>query len=530
MIKVFLVEDEIIIRNGIKNTIDWEKEGFEFAGEAGDGEVAYPLILKTRPDILITDIQMPFMNGLELSRLIKYELPDTKILILSGYGEFDYAKQAIAIGVTNYLLKPVSSEKLLEELHGISRTIEAERHRNDLLTNYEQNIEEQEQRAREKLYGELVTGTVPVSEALARGCELGVGFRASAYLILIIKLSVLNSEEGNADDWFEQVLRQFPAVKTFPYGIEGYVLIIEGENEHHLDDICRQIEGELQNLRAEQNGVQFFGGIGGAVTRLGDVPKSYYQACKAFANRFFMAWNQLAGLDDQEELPDVKTLGNTGAGRALVTDFLKGGVQEDVEVFTRRYFDTIGEGNYKSLLFRKYIMMDVFMEAVSFLERIGQPVDALSEKSRNISDTIIRAGSQEVIEDYFNTLFRDCLAVRDSIAARKHDQLIENARTYISDHYSDDDLSLNTVASYVGMSSSYFSSLFSQETGQTFIEYVTAVRMEKAKELLMCTSLRTSEIGSRVGYKDPHYFSYLFKKVVSCSPKEYRSRRDGNRG
>ena len=530
MIKVFLVEDESIIRNGIKNTINWEKEGFEFVGEAGDGEVAYPLILKTRPDILITDIQMPFMNGLELSRLIKYELPDTKILILSGYGEFDYAKQAIAIGVTNYLLKPISSEKLLVELREISRTIEEERHRNDLLTNYEQNLEEQGRRAREKLYGELVTGSVPASEVLARGRELGVGFRGSAYLVLIIKLSVLGSEESNADELTGQVLMQFPGVKSFPYGIEGHVLIIEGEHANHLDEICGQMEAQLQQLRDEQAGVQFFGGIGRAVTRLGDVPKSYYQACKAFANRFFMEWNQLTGLDDQEELPDVKILGNTGAGRILVTEFLKGGVREDVAAFTRRYFETIGEGNYKSLLFRKYIMMDVFMEAVSFLERLGQPVEALPEKSRNISETIIQAGSQEVIEDYFNALFGDCLAIRDSLAAKKHGQLIENARDYISEHYGDDDLSLNTVAGYVGMSASYFSSLFSQETGQTFVEYVTAVRMERAKELLMCTGLRTSEIGSQVGYKDPHYFSYLFKKVVSCSPKEYRSRRDGNRG
>ena len=112
MIKVFLVEDEIVMREGIKNTISWEKEGFQFAGEASDGELAYPLIQKTRPDILITDIKMPFMDGLELSRLVKKELPAIKIIILSGYDEFKYAQEGINIGIADYLLKPVTGATL----------------------------------------------------------------------------------------------------------------------------------------------------------------------------------------------------------------------------------------------------------------------------------------------------------------------------------------------------------------------------------------------------------------------------------
>ena len=111
MIKVFLVEDEIIIREGIRYNIDWEKEGLEFVGEASDGELAYPLIQKTKPDILITDIKMPFMDGLELSRLVKQEMPEVKIIILSGYDEFEYAREGIDIGITDYLLKPVSERK-----------------------------------------------------------------------------------------------------------------------------------------------------------------------------------------------------------------------------------------------------------------------------------------------------------------------------------------------------------------------------------------------------------------------------------
>ena len=123
MIKIFLVEDEVIIRHGIRDNINWEENGFLFVGEAGDGEYAYPLILKTEPDILITDVRMTFMDGLELSRLVKKVLPDTKIIILSGYDEFDYAKEAIKIGINDYLLKPVSSSNLIVSLKKVADTI-----------------------------------------------------------------------------------------------------------------------------------------------------------------------------------------------------------------------------------------------------------------------------------------------------------------------------------------------------------------------------------------------------------------------
>ena len=133
MVKVFLVEDESIIRRGIRDNIAWESHGFEFVGEAGDGEYAYPLILNTKPDILITDIKMPFMDGLELSRLVKKSLPKTRIIILSGYNEFEYAKEAIKIGISDYLLKPVTSVSLLDTLKHVADEIREEQEKSRLL-------------------------------------------------------------------------------------------------------------------------------------------------------------------------------------------------------------------------------------------------------------------------------------------------------------------------------------------------------------------------------------------------------------
>ena len=142
MIKVFLVEDEYAIREGIKKSVDWAGNGFELVGEAGDGEVALPKILKEKPDILITDIRMPFMDGLELSRLIKKELPQIRIIILSGYDDFNYAKEAISIGVEEYILKPVSGESLMAELKKLADAITAEQQETQVRLKYLKDREE----------------------------------------------------------------------------------------------------------------------------------------------------------------------------------------------------------------------------------------------------------------------------------------------------------------------------------------------------------------------------------------------------
>ena len=156
MIKVFLVEDEFVIREGIKKNIDWEGHGYQFVGEASDGELAYPLIKKEKPDIVITDIRMPFMNGLELSKLIKKEMPLTEIIILSGFEEFEYAKEAIKLGVAQYLTKPISGDELLKELDLLSAKIEENKREREIREKYLSEMKEDTVNERKVFFEKLV--------------------------------------------------------------------------------------------------------------------------------------------------------------------------------------------------------------------------------------------------------------------------------------------------------------------------------------------------------------------------------------
>ena len=538
MLKVFLVEDEVVMRNGIKNNIPWEQEGFEFAGEASDGELAYPLIKKEKPDILITDIRMPFMDGLELSRLVKKELPQIKIIILSGYNEFDYAKKAINIGVTDYLLKPISSAKLLEAVKKVADMIEKEQDNARLIKRYEKEMEENILQEKHKLWGALASNRLSTIELLEKGQRLGIDFTASAYQVFLFKLmqegdSTGCSEELNrASEKVNDLAGSWERVLSFDRSPEGWAFLIKGESEEEVQSTYLETRKELLELVEGYPKVEYFGGIGNVVHRIGDIQTSYKEAARAFSSRFFMDANQIADSAEmvkvqmeQDGKIDVSKMLSKKREHELVERFLKNGTTEEVDSFLDELFQNIGEQNCKSLLYRQYVVMDLFFCASDFLGNLELDIENLPEECRDINQIVEKAEDAENLRYQIGNLFTETMQLRDSHSKKKYSKLLEDAKDFIDENYKHDEMSLNTVAAQVNISPSYFSTIFSSEMGQTFVEYLTHVRLEKAKELLMCSNMRTAEIGYEVGYKDSHYFSYIFKKVVGCSPKEYRNRK-----
>src|SRR5687768_1715286 len=185
--KVFFVEDEIITREGIRDNVDWLASGFEFCGEAADGEMALPLLRTTQPDVLITDIKMPFMDGLQLSKIVRERMPWVKIIILSGHDEFEYARKAISLGVTDYLLKPVTAQKLQHVLQNLTTQLDKERNEQDNLMKLQGQVEENRAMLRERLLFKLVMGAISPTEAMEKGQELGLDLIARYYLVVILK-------------------------------------------------------------------------------------------------------------------------------------------------------------------------------------------------------------------------------------------------------------------------------------------------------------------------------------------------------
>ena len=217
----------------------------------------------------------------------------------------------------------------------------------------------------------------------------------------------------------------------------------------------------------------------------------------------------------------------TGVDRKLILDFLKLGAMEECDPFVEEYFAAIGENNYQSLLLRQYLTMDIFYCIQEFLKGLGEGNVTISPEVTDIKRIPKVIVSVDTTKMYLKEQFQAAIEARNSVSNDRYGSVIQSAKEYIEKNFSNGELSLNRIAAHIGVSPSYFSSIFKQETGTTFVEYLTKVRIDKACELLRCTNSRTAEIGEQVGYSDPHYFSATFKKVMGQSPKDYRAGQKG---
>lgn len=537
-IKVFLVEDEMVIRRGIKNSIDWEKEGYIFCGEASDGELAYPMIIKEKPDILITDIRMPFMDGLELCKLVKEELPNIKILILSGYDEFDYAKEAIRLGVTEYLLKPISSGKLLEALNGVSESIRREKEDKDLVRKYMEEMRENTEHEKQKFFEQMIAGNLSMVDALETGKKYEMNLSAGMYNLLLFRFTLGEENRksgellGEAEYAIEKLTERLEYVFEFQRGVEGWAFLLMADNEEQMSERVKELSKDLEEIMKNYSTIAYFGGIGQPVARLRELEESFREAERALAARFTMELNRIISVEDIRMAQNVDTLddieitsfGEIEKTRTMLEKFLNNGAEDEIDEFVDVYINELPEENLKSVLMCQYIIMDAYIVMMSFCEKIEGIEGEMQAQSEELKNSMKTIQTLEEIKNYIRMLLKKIIGVRDTISGRRYSDIIEIAKDQIRKTYMSDEISLNTIAAEVGMSPSYFSSIFSKEMGKTFVEYLTEIRMDRAKELLMCSSMKTSEIGYEVGYKDPHYFSYIFKKTQNCTPKEFRAR------
>lgn len=530
MLKVFLVEDEFVMREGIKNNIDWNSHGYEFCGEASDGELAFPMIQKLNPDIVITDIKMPFMDGLELSRLIKKELPFTEIIILSGYEEFEYAKEAIKIGVSQYLTKPINGEELLREVDLLAEKISEKRKEREIREKYVREMEENFLGERKNLFQYLVTGSKSMSELLEISDKLNIDLSAIWYRVALVKIQSMNharDEYSNSLVQIEQKLKAIDADRgllVFDRNLEGQALIFKADSREELDKIQKDYLGKMRDLLGDYTQIRYFVGIGMPVNRLSELPSSFEQASHAFAHRYLVKESCIWNYEEMEqniyhdEEFNISNVNPKQLDRSKLREFLKFGDREEVIYFVEEYFKDLGPNAMKSNMFRQYIILDAYFCVVDFLDSLQLQKDEL--EPLDITSGILQ--SEETAIKYVIRIIEKALELREKTASNRYGGIVDEVKKYIDKNYADEDLSLNVLASHVNFSPNHLSMVFSQQTGKTFIKYLTDFRMSKAKELLRCTGKRSSEISLEVGYKDPHYFSYLFKKTQGMTPTQYR--------
>lgn len=533
MYKVMIIDDEPIIRKGIKSVINWGQYDCEVCAEASDGEEGKQLIQKYLPDILFTDIRMPDTDGLTMIRAVRDLVPDCKIIILTGYRDFDYVQEAIKLGVFDFVLKPSKIEELtsilakaVNELNGVKKRAEE---LDKLKSLFEQNIPI----LREKfLYDILCEINTNREDVLERADLLGI--RIQRFFLAVAEID----EEDRKLSQYESHLYQFGIINTFlqqfsdTFGLfsiamngGGAAFVMQPRSEGMVFmEMMNERCATLQEMISNCFGFTVTIAVSSEGKGIMELPEKMKECHEALERKFYLGNNAVIFHGDLKGFIRFEDYSALEKYQKLLLDAIKSGNEKTVSARLEDIFSTIGSMERIDMEYMK----GFYWAAISAINNIRLSV-AQADNDKKV-ETIHAAGMQRMIEESgsiheLNGLLKE---VSFSIAAKVNQynnrsikQILRRAMDFIQEHYSEP-ITLKEVADSAYVSMCYISRMFRKELGRNFVDYLNGVRLEKAKELLRDPRYKTYEVAEMVGIPDAHYFSRLFKKVVGLTPTEYR--------
>lgn len=532
-LKVMLVDDEALIRSLLRLRLDWHALGMEVVAEAGDAREAFALIERQVPDIILTDICMPSMDGITFSQMVVEQHPSVRIVILTGHDEFEYAKRCVKIGVADFLLKPINAAEIARVMQGLRDRILAERIQMREQERLLAQLETARPALREKCLNGLVSGAQDPREAVRELAYFGVALhpvsdRFEVALVEAMRLHDATESDSERDlllslqvrELARQVFRDDAHVQVFLDDCRRIVLLAN-EPDVDLPACCEVLRNQILN----QCRCDVTIGVGGPVQGMEHIRDAWQQARQAVAYRVVAGRNQVivrseidpADTGDRferterlEELAFALGAGLGGQVRSCVDAAL------DAAAYRHH-------GNLSALRMEAFDLLLLCQRV-----RMEQHVGPSGEESDGKLDEaalrrILEIDDLPRMKAHVQAVFDEtCEAVNQAKLCRTN-RLVDKIREHILENLADPELSRGTTASALFVSPSHLSRVFRQATGMNYVEYVTKVRMEKAMRLLRESDLRMYQIGESVGIVDPHYFSILFKKHAGMSPNEYRA-------
>ena len=517
MYQLILVDDEAIIREGISRVVPWGKNGFQLAGLFEHGQQALSYLEENPVDLIITDINMPKMDGLTLSRIIAERFPRTMVLLLSGYDDFEYAQEALKNQVRDFLLKPITAGELGEVLERIRDELDRSReqeHRQELM---QQRLEQSFPLLRERFLYRLVSGRLVRENFLRRRDFFQWRDLESWYQVVVINIPeswddldrITLSENLKTDTAFGD--------EVFFNREEDIVLLFQGTDREELENksLAAAEKAFIHVSRLDLE--QVSAGCGEVVDSTFRLQGSYRGACTALDYSKVLGLSQIISINDirdrkrislegfstiaQELTLALRTAGSEAAGDAL----------DKIFCFFEEHYLTMSEAS--GYLVRLHFLLIQFLHEMDLIQAGEQ--DPLFDPPGNL-------GSLHQAKNYFRRVLD---RIEEIVRSRRHDAVlsrVDKAKTIIAEHFCSSKFCLNDICEELYLSTSQFSILFKEGTGQTFVEYLTAYRIEQAKKLLKTTDLKGYEIAEKTGFSDPRYFSIVFKKMTGLTAMEWR--------
>jgi two-component system response regulator YesN len=531
MYKLMLVDDESEIREGLREIIRFEELGFTVVGEAQNGIEALQLAENLSPDVILTDIRMPMMDGLTMCREIKKRLPTARFIILSGYDDFEYAQQAIELSSMRYLLKPISSVEFTKILQNVRATLDEEfRQRRDLSA-LRQNFEASLPLLREMLLSSLVSGGMSVESAVQSAHRYEIELDAPRYALALMRVAgggrgaiedpeLLRMAVGNIA---RDVLSREHRAHLFHYNDALAILFLLP------DDSDEAFAGALAALERAQRDVEHYlsakalVGVGARCEKLSQLGLCARQALAALEQSSILSSDQVLCATELEDRGGGEAVADPQTLRAL-TNAVKTCDKKETGRIVERLVDDLAAARPTPRVYRAY-MMDVCVTIMHMARDLAAGEDEPGDFEKTL-EALMRCPPPNRAKAFLNSY---CAAIVSEIGESRvtsSQRLVNQAVEILMSDFSRADMTIEVVCQRLHISTSYFSVLFKRETKKTFHQYLTDLRMDRAMTLLAVEMARTAEAAEAVGIPDPSYFSYAFKKHFGVSPSQARKRKE----
>ena len=535
---IILVDDEEEVRKSIIKQIDWESAGFKVVGDAENGEDALEKIEVLEPDVVLTDIRMPYMDGLTLAEKIRQRYPSTKVVIFSGYDDFEYAQKAIKLNVTEYILKPVNVEELTSILKRIKSNLDEEIEEKRNVSRLRENYRKSLPIIREQFFNDMVHRRLAddLIESKLREYDIPIT-GARKWIIAAIdveksddrskKTLSLHEEEELIPISVMQIVREklksYCRFSLFQSTAEAGMVVIAALDDDNtttglidvLGDICKETKRILE--------VPVTIGIGHSVTGLSKIAGSYQSAVEALGYKAVVGSGITIYINDMEPVGSGK-LEFDNSDESDFISAVKFGPDEKIEAVMVRISGKLESARVHYRQQQVYVF-GVLNTVIQMIQQYDLNLEEILGGELEYLSVIDKLQKREEFGEWLLKTARKMNQAINQERDMTTRQVIQQAKQYIMDNYQNPDLSVEMICRHLHMSPAYFSTMFKKETGQAYIAYLTEIRLNKAVELLNKTDDKTYVIASKVGYQEQNYFSYVFKKKFGVSPTKFRGAR-----
>ncbi len=536
MFKVLIIDDEPIIRKGLRNIINWQSYGCEVCGEAADGHDGKNMIEELRPDIIITDIKMPETDGLTMLRDIKSTVPDSKIIILTGHRDFDYAHEALKIGAFDFLLKPSKIEELTAVISRAVKELKFRKERKEEFEKLNELFVQNISVMREKLIYDIIY-EINIDEAdIIRKLELFEIESGNFYMMIVHN----DSEESEDNDisQYDRHLYQFGIINTFKevfsdkfkvtqitldnFGIAFLVMPID--NNVNIPELINKKCAYIQEIISNCFSCTITMAISSEGTDFTELPQKFNECRQALEHKFYIGSNSIIFHSDVNTFFKYDDHSMLEKLQKALIEGVKSGNENSVKERLKdinSYFKKIDP--QKANFIKNFCwntISSINNIRISLLDKEGDRKQEYSE----LNGLFGLIEGCENVQDLYTLLDESARSVTQKVNSYNNKSIklvMRKAVDFLQAHYHEP-ITLNEVAEHTFVSTYYISRMFKRETGKNFVDYLNDIRISKAKELLKDVRLKTYEVAEKVGITDAHYFSRLFKKHVGITPTEFR--------